>query len=154
MLSFIKEIFQPSNNSGRAEHFNEIQKIHLAACTLMIEIAKADSQFSADEYNKIGTVLQKMFNLNDEQIHELMELADDWIKKSVSMYEFTSIINKHFSQDEKYELVKNLWKIVYADSVLDKYEDHLIRIVSNNLNLSKRDLIAAKLDAKSIDGKE
>ena len=90
-----------------------------------------------------------MFSLSNEQVHELMELAEDWISRSVSMYEFTDIINKHFSSDDKYELVKNLWKIVYADNILDKYEEHLVRVISNNLKLSHRDMIAAKLEVKN-----
>lgn len=148
MLSFIKEIFQTDNNNKNTGHFTEEQKTQIAACTLFIEIAKADSDFSVDEYKKISDVMEKMFELSREQVHELMEIAEDWISRSVSMYEFTEVINKHFSDDEKYELVKNLWKIVYADNVLDKYEEHLVRIISNNLLLSHRDMIAAKLEVK------
>ena len=93
--------------------------------------------------------MEKMFELSKEQVHELMELAEDWISRSVSMYEFTEIINKYFSDDDKYVLVKNLWKIVYADNVLDKYEEHLVRLISNNLLLSHKDMIAAKLEVKN-----
>ncbi len=149
MLSFIKEIFQPSSHSGSENLFNEQQRIQIAAATLFIEIARADSSFSGDEYKKINDLIKNMFSLSNEQVHELMELAEDWISRSVSMYEFTDIINKHFSSDDKYELVKNLWKIVYADNILDKYEEHLVRVISNNLKLSHRDMIAAKLEVKN-----
>jgi uncharacterized tellurite resistance protein B-like protein len=152
MLSFIKEIFQQSNHSENEKLFNEQQKIQIAAATLFIEIAKADSNFGSDEYKKINDLIKNMFSLSNEQVHEIMELAEDWISRSVSMYEFTDIINKHFTNDEKYELVKNLWKIVYADNVLDKYEEHLVRVISNNLKLSHRDMIAAKLEIKNSEG--
>ncbi len=147
MLSFIKEIFQPSSHSGSENLFNEQQKIQIASATLFIE--RADSSFSSDEYKRINDLIKNMFSLSNEQVHELMELAEDWISRSVSMYEFTDIINKHFSSDEKYELVKNLWKIVYADNILDKYEEHLVRVISHNLKLSHRDMIAAKLEVKN-----
>lgn len=149
MLGFIKEIFQYNINYKNADHFNEEQKIQIAACTLFIEIAKADSNFSTEEYVNIKILMKKMFGLNDEQIHELIELAEDWIVRSISLYEFTEVINKYFSGDEKYELVKNLWMIVYADNVLNKYEEHLIRIISNNLLLSHKEMISAKLEAKN-----
>ncbi len=152
MLSFIKEIFQQSNHSENEKLFNEQQKIQIAAATLFIEIAKADSNFGSDEYKKINDLIKNMFSLSNEQVHEIMELAEDWISRSVSMYEFTDIINKHFTNDEKYELVKNLWKIVYADNVLNKYEEHLVRVISNNLKLSHRDMIAAKLEIKNSEG--
>lgn len=147
MLSFIKEILQPDQNN-RKGNFSEDQKVQIAASTLLLEIAKADSNFSNEEYRKITELIKSMFQLSDEQVHEIIDLAEDWISKSVSLYEFTEIINKHFSQDDKYELVKNLWKIVYEDDILDKYEEHLVRIISNNLKLSHREMIAAKLEAK------
>lgn len=147
MLSFIKEIFQ-STPDDKKENFSEDQKIQIAASTLLIEIAKADSNFTNEEYRKVTELIKSMFQLSDEQVHEIMDLAEDWISKSVSLYEFTEIINKYFSQDDKYELVKNLWRIVYADNILDKYEEHLVRLISNNLKLSHRDMIAAKLEAK------
>jgi uncharacterized tellurite resistance protein B-like protein len=148
MLSFVKEMFQSGNCSYNENIFTDEKRIQIAATTLFIEIAKADSDFSAIEYEKIIELIKNLFSLDNQQVEELISLADEWIKKSISLYEFTAIINKHFTQDEKYELVKNLWKIVYTDNVLDKYEEHLIRIISNNLRLSHRDMIAAKLEAK------
>jgi uncharacterized tellurite resistance protein B-like protein len=148
MLSFVKEMFQSGNCTYNEKFFTDEQKIQIAATTLFIEIAKADSNFSPDEQNKIIELLKKFFSLTNEQVENLISLANEWIKESVSLYEFTDIINKYFTQDDKYELVKNLWKIVYIDNVLDKYEEHLIRIISNNLKLSHRDMIAAKLEAK------
>ena len=148
MLNFFKDFLQPEKQDY-VDQFNENQKIQVAACTLLIEAAKADSNYSDDEYDKVTSILKEMFSLNDDQIHELMGIAERWREKSVSVYEFTEVINKHFDTDEKYELVKKIWEVVYSDNVLDKYEEHLVRIISNNLNLSHRDMIAAKLDAKN-----
>ena len=147
MLNFLKEIFT-QQDEDRSHHFNEDQKIQVAACTLFIEAAKADSQYSDIEHQRVSEILKEMFGLNDNQINDIMKIAERWLEKSVSTYEFTEIINRHFDTDEKYELVKNIWKIVYADNVLDKYEEHLVRIIANNLNLSHRDMIAAKLEVK------
>ena len=147
MLNFFKEIFETQPDTNQS-HFNEEQKIQVAACTLLIEAAKADSNYTDIEYQKVVAILKEMFSLDDNQVEDIMNLAEKWIEKSVSVYEFTEIINRNFSQDEKYELIKNIWKIVYSDNVLDKYEEHLVRIISNNLNQSHRDMIAAKLEAK------
>jgi uncharacterized tellurite resistance protein B-like protein len=95
MLSFIKEIFQ-STPDDKKENFSEDQKIQIAASTLLIEIAKADSNFTNEEYRKVTELIKSMFQLSDEQVHEIMDLAEDWISKSVSLYEFTEIINKYF----------------------------------------------------------
>ena len=148
MLNFFKD-FLPIEKQTGFDEFTEDQKIQVAACTLLIEAARADSDYSDDEYRKVTSILKEMYSLNNMQIKDLMELAEQWRDKSVSIYEFTDVINKHFNPDEKYELVKKIWEVVYSDNVLDKYEEHLVRIISNNLNLSHRDMIAAKLEAKN-----
>lgn len=148
MLSFFRDLFPKEEDLNKVEKFGDDKKIQIATCTLFVEIANADSNFTKDEHELISRLLKKMYDLNDEEMHELMELAEDKIAKSISLYEFTQIINNNFSTDEKYQLVKNIWQIVYADKVLDKYEEHLVRLISNNLNLSHKDMIAAKLEVK------
>jgi len=146
MLSFIKKIF---NDNATNDSMNHKQIIQTATAALFLEIAKSDNHFSKEEYILFKNILKEMFNLNDEQLHELIDIAEERIIKSVSLYEFTEVINKYFNEDEKFELVKNLWKLIYADNVLNKYEEHLIRIISNNLKLNHRDMIAAKMSAKN-----
>ncbi len=146
MLSFIKKFF---NNNETSDSTNPKQKIQIATAALFIEIAKSDNHFSKEEFIIFKNIIKEMFNLKDEELEELLDLTEERIIKSVSLYEFTDVINNHFNENEKFELVKNLWKLIYADNVLNKYEEHLIRIISNNLKLSHRDMIAAKLSVKN-----
>ena len=41
-----------------------------------------------------------------------------------------------------------MWKIAYADGNIDKYEEHIIRKVSNLIYVAHSDFIKAKLSAK------
>src|SRR3970040_1171330 len=111
-------------------------------------MAKADSEFTDDERKKIISVMKKIFNLDKEYVDELIELSEESIKKSVSIYEFTTTINENFSRDEKFELLKNLWRLIYVDETLNMHEDHLIKKIGNTLNMEHRDVIAAKLIVK------
>lgn len=58
------------------------------------------------------------------------------------------MINEAFSQSEKLELIKNLWRIIYEDGKLDSYEDRLIKIIGSTMNIEHKDIIAAKLFVK------
>jgi len=58
------------------------------------------------------------------------------------------VINNSFTTEEKYELVKLLWKLVYVDGKLDAYEDYFMKKIGGNLNLSHNTIISAKLEAK------
>ena len=146
MIKYLKEIFrQPENKS---ETYDNNKKLQIATCALLIEMAKADSEFSDDERIKVITMMQKTFNLEKQYVDELIELSEDSVSKSISIYEFTTIINQNFSKDEKFELLKNLWRLIYIDETLNMHEDHLIKKIGNTLNMDHRDVIAAKLIVK------
>ena len=51
-------------------------------------MAKADSEFTDDERKKIIGVMKKTFNPEKEYIYELIELSEESVKKSISIYEF------------------------------------------------------------------
>jgi len=147
MLSFIKDIFSENNENN--QDLRKQKRLQIATTALFIEIAKADNSFTSVERNHVIESIKIFFSINDEQAHELIDLAEDRIVKSVSLYEFTDILNQEFDQDEKYELAKKMWQIVFADNVLNKYEEYIMRIISNNLKLSHREMIAAKTEAKN-----
>jgi uncharacterized tellurite resistance protein B-like protein len=92
--------------------------------------------------------MKNNFKLTDEEVNKLLELSQKQIDKSVSAYEFTEIINEKLSEEEKYQIIKNLWQLAYVDGKLDKYEDYYIRKISNNLHISNQDRISAKLEVK------
>ena len=150
MIKYLKELFSLPSEKELAEGLkvNEEKKLQVATCALLVEMAKADSEFTDDERKKIISVMKKTFNLDKEYVDELIELSEESIKKSVSIYEFTTTINENFSQDEKFELLKNLWRLIYVDETLNMHEDHLIKKIGNTLNMEHRDVIAAKLIVK------
>ena len=45
--------------------------------------------------------MKKDFDLDDECVNELLELSEQKVKDSVSIYEFSSVINESFTQQEK-----------------------------------------------------
>lgn len=129
------------------------KKNQVATAALLIEVAKADGDFSDDERKRIIELMKKGFNLDYECVSELLTLSEQKVKDSISVYEFTSVINESFSQAEKLELLKNLWRIIYEDGKLDSHEDRLIKIIGSTMNIEHKDIIAAKLFVKQEIGK-
>ena len=70
------------------------------------------------------------------------------MEDSTSLYEFTRDINDNFDAAERVRLIESMWKIAYADGNIDKYEEHIIRKVSNLIYVAHSDFIKAKLSAK------
>ncbi len=83
-----------------------------------------------------------------EYVDELIELSEERIKKSIDIFGFAITINENFSRDEKFELLKNLWRLIYTDDTLDMNEDHLMKKIANTLNMEHSDIIAAKFMVK------
>ena len=153
MFEYLRKIFTPqqnsdSNNFQKSDSTSENHKVEIAACALFIEMAKADGEFSNDERELVISEMQDTFNLDKECVAELMLLAEQGIKESVSLYEFTGVINKYFSQEQKIELVENLWKLIYKDEKLSTYEDHLIKRIASTMNIEHKQIINAKLWVK------
>jgi len=151
MFEYLKNILttKSSGETGMVQNKDsELKKLQTATCALFIEMANADSDFTDEERTKIILVMQKLFSLDREFVEELIQLSEMKIKKSISLYEFTSIINVSFSKDEKFELLKNLWRLIYVDEKLDMHEDQLVKKIGAMLNLEHRTIISAKLLVK------
>ena len=156
MFEYLKKILLPENiqqTSNSATSSSSITKYQVATAALLIEIAKADGDFTDDERNRIIELMKSEFNLNDELVGELLELSEQKVSDSISVYEFSTIINETFNREEKIELMKNLWRVIYEDGKLDSHEDRLIKIIGSTLNLQHKDVIGTKLFVKQEMGK-
>ena len=85
-------------------------------------MAKSDDNCTEEERKEIVSIMQRTFGLEKEFVDELIDLTKKRLDESVSIYEFTGIINNNFLPDEKFELMKNLWRLIYTDQKLYKYD--------------------------------
>src|SRR4030065_1384124 len=152
MFDQIRKIFSNDTSSqsiaGKKEDNSERKKLQIATCAIFLEMAKSDDNCTEEERKEIVSIMQRTFGLEKEFVDELIDLTKKRLDESVSIYEFTGIINHNFTPDEKFELMKNLWRLIYTDQILDKYEDQLVKQVGKMLLLEHRDVIAAKLMVK------
>ena len=125
------------------------ERIPLAAAVLMLEVAHADGEFHQSEQDLLGTLLQSHFEVSDESLTELLELAEVTRRSSHDLHQFTREINKAFSQPEKERIIEAIWQLVYADGRLDHFEEALMRQLGSLIGLSHRQLIEAKLRVKN-----
>lgn len=146
MLNYLKDLF--ISKTDEEEEEKKTHSLEIAACALLMEIANADENFSEEERIKIIDLMKTKFNLSEEEALNIISISEEEIEKSVSIYEFTNILNNQLNSDEKYSILKHLWRIAYADGNLDAYEDHYIKKISNNLHIYNQERIAAKLEVK------
>ena len=118
--------------------------LQLATAALLYEVLRADHEDHPDERAALDAALQTCFALTPEETRELAELAEREVEGSVSLYEFTTLINQSFSLDEKVRVVEMLWQVAFADGRLDRYEEALVRKIAELIYVPHRDFIRAK----------
>ena len=104
----------------------EVLDIHEAdvALRLMFEIAISDGNLDSAELNLIKKRADKVAT-EDLKASTIVKKIIDETEISVSFYPSIKKINDSHSYEEKIELLKVLWELVTADSVVDAYEENL-----------------------------
>ena len=148
MIKRIKDLL--SNFSKQEEIIAEekISSLDKACSALLIEVAYADKIFDESEIISLKESLKETYNIDEQIIDELISDAKKTIDESTSLYEYTRVVNDEFDYPDKLELLSRIWKLAFADGNLDKYEDHLIRKISDLIHISHSDFIKIKLDNK------
>ena len=144
-MNFFKKIFQETES-------NETElddKMSIKACiALLLETSMADEVLDESELVTLKDSLIKDFSLDEDEIDELIEISKKNIDDSNSLYDFTRDINDNLDSEKRIKLIESMWKIAYADGNIDKYEEHIIRKVSNLIYVAHSDFIKAKIKAR------
>lgn len=146
MLKALKALFDTSVREDRSAH-----GLQVAAAALLIELGKADYASSDAEQAVIAEAIRRRSGLDDNELAELIAEARRSSTHSTSLYEFTSLINQHYSVEDKFALILELWRVAAADGDIHKYEDHLIRRIADLIYVSHSDFIRAKLQVLQDD---
>lgn len=145
LARFIERHLQPG---GATPTLSAHQK-QLAVAALLVEVAMADHQFSDQELRSLSDSLERKYSLTTDEISELVSLAKSESNHATSLHQFTQIVNQHCDNAEKFNLIKAMWELAFADGSLDKYEDYLIRKVADLIYLPHTEFIRAKSQVKA-----
>ena len=145
MKNFISKFF----NKQEVIEEKEVDKVVSACISLMIEVSLADQSIDESEIESLKKTLSNKFDIKEAEISSLISAGKESQEESTSLYEFTRVVNDDFSFEEKYSLIKSMWEIAFADGNIDKYEEYVIRKVSDLIYISHDDFIKAKLEVKN-----
>ncbi|MCD4654822.1 TerB family tellurite resistance protein [bacterium] len=150
MKQFLQKILKDfQSNNKQTETIKMMQSTELAASVIFLEMAAMDNDLADIEIVEITEILRTQYNLTDSEVSELLKNAEEARKSAIDIYQFTRSINESCSQQEKLLLMEQIWRIIYADGRLDKHEDHLVHKLANLLHIDHKNMIAAKLKARS-----
>jgi uncharacterized tellurite resistance protein B-like protein len=120
-------------------------QLRLATAAVLLDIAYADGNFAPSEGRDIVEYLQRAFDLDAEGARELIDAAADIRSKSIDHFAMTNFIRKNASVGERIEIVRTMWRVVYADGRLTDYENYLVRKLADLLGLEHHVMIDTKV---------
>jgi uncharacterized tellurite resistance protein B-like protein len=128
-----------AGRSAPATGGNAADEMHIAVAALLIEAARMDSTFDADERAAIGKMLAKKFDLDAAALQLLIDEAQQKVEYSTQYFPFTNAIAKQMTIEQRAEIIEMMWSVAYADGVLDPHEDMLLRQVAGLLHVPDRE---------------
>jgi len=119
-------------------------RLKIAACALLLEVAHADDEFTPAERTHIEQALGRHFGLDEATSHELLTLAERERQESIDHYQFTRLINEHYDLGQKMLLAEIMWGVILADGKIATHETYIIRKLANLLELEPAYLSQAR----------
>ncbi len=148
MIDAIKRLF--SDLAGEDEESGDLteEDLHRVTAALLTEIMIIDGTTDTEEIDTLRGLLEEDFGLSPAESSELIDLAAREVNEATSLYQFTALVNEHFSTPRKQQLMEALWRVAYADGRVDKLEEATIRKIADLIHVGHADFILAKHRAR------
>ena len=123
----------------------EHDPLRLATAAVLLDIAYADGTFTPAEDGNMVEYLRGAFQLDEPTAQELIEAAAEIRSHTIDYFAITNYIRKSMSLEQRIEIVKTMWRMVYSDGRLTDYENYLVRKLSDLLGIEHHVMIDAKV---------
>jgi uncharacterized tellurite resistance protein B-like protein len=119
--------------------------LRLATAAVLLEIGYADGTLTPDESVDLVTYLHRAFNLGEDDTRDLLNAAQEIRNRTIDHFAVTNYIRKSAALEDRIEIVRTMWRLVYADRRLTDYENYLVRKLANLLGLEQHVMIETKV---------
>ena len=124
-------------------------ELELTAAVLAYEIARSDGEISESELEVLLSEIKKIATDVGKTEQNILNIIEEYSKNSISFHEFIEDINKDFTKEDKLSLIKFLWDVAYADTILEVNEERLIRRIADLINIKDLEVLKLKDQSKS-----
>jgi uncharacterized tellurite resistance protein B-like protein len=142
MLKTLAEFFKSVDDDDRG--MLDGKQVRTATAVLLFHAIAIDGIADEKERARIHVLLSEHFGISDNEVAGLLQDAEQREKEAVDLFRFTSILKDRLSSDEKREIIKMMWQLVYADGELAPLEDNLIWRTAELLAVPTRDRMELK----------
>ena len=150
MLKTLKDLWaalQPAATDP--DPVRDTHRLQLATAVMLVEVMRADAQIGEAERASVLDSLRANFELGDDELARLVELAEQTAHQATDLHAFTSRINAHFDMPAKIAMVEQMWRVAYADGVLSAHERHVLWRVADLLHVPQGAYVHARMRAQA-----
>ena len=135
---------EPSAPPALGEAFERRQ---LAVAALLVEAAHIDRNAGRDERAAVARLLRDHFRLPDHEAKRLVDEAEERYAASLDDWIFARAVRESFDEDERVEVLRMLWEVVYSDGRLAAFELDLLQRLCAALGIDEEDAEGARVQA-------
>ena len=119
-------------------------ELKAATAVLLLEAAYGDVDYLWSEHQTLVRGLEREFGLGRKQVRELLDRAEEIRPPVVKLADVTDVLRERFSQSQREEVVRLVWRVVEADGSLEEWEESFADHVARVLCLSREQARAAR----------
>ncbi len=106
-----------------------------AVAALYFHMIAADGVMTTNEITRFRSMLRQQFDLDDDQLNEVVTRGAQEERASPGLFPFTSIVNSKMDGPAKTQVMQRLQELASADGHVDETERDMIAHVERLLRL-------------------
>lgn len=127
----------------------EAHSLQVAVAVLVHEARRADhDEAHLGESDAGVAALRHLFGLDLAGAAALLAEGRDKAQHLTSFYAPVTVIKRDYSMEQRIRLVEHLWRVSFADGLLNPYEDHYVRKIAHLLYVPNTDAMLARNRAR------
>lgn len=130
--------------AGREQGTSPPHAMQVATAALLFEVMRMDGEIKEVERHAVTTAIQARFELDAEETAALLRLAEAEAGQATDYYQFTALIDRHYTPAQKEQVVECLWQVASADHDIDRFERTLVHKIADLLHVPRSAQIAAR----------
>ena len=124
----------------------------VVAAGLLVEVMRADADFSGVERAAVHRALTALFAISDDEADALTAQAERTARTASDLFAFTSPIDERWEMPQKLRLLELMWGVAYADGRLGDIERHTMWRIADLLHVPQGAYVHARMRAKAAAG--
>ncbi|MDH3309165.1 MAG: TerB family tellurite resistance protein [Gammaproteobacteria bacterium] len=145
MLQNLKQFFDRNILAGGQNQGQEAEHaLQVATAALLFEVMRMNGELKDVERHAMTAAIRERFDLTAEEMTTLLRLAEEEAEEATDYYQFTALINRHYTPAQKEQVVEHMWQVAAADREIDRFERTLVHKVADLLHVPRPAQFAAR----------